>query len=118
MDHWMAWLLGSRDLDGYIASALVLATFSMKSMRTLRVVAIASNVAFILYALVADLHPILVLHAILLPLNIVRLAQMELTANRRPHHSAGLTSAAASAGSRNGKINCPITEPGSFVSIP
>jgi hypothetical protein len=96
MHHWTAWLHvagWNRDLDGYVASALVLATFSMKSMRALRLLAIASNVAFILYALVADLHPILVLHASLLPLNIVRLAQTELaTANQRTPRLAGLTS--------------------------
>ncbi|HEX4366150.1 MAG TPA: hypothetical protein VH023_04940 [Rhodopila sp.] len=105
MHHWVAWLHvagWNRDLDGYVASALVLATFSMKSMRALRLLAIASNVAFILYALVADLHPILVLHATLLPLNIVRLAQAELTAaNRRTPHPDGFASTVATAGFRN-----------------
>jgi hypothetical protein len=61
---------------GYIASALVLATFSMKSLRSLRVTAIASNVAFISYAFVADMRPILILHCILLPVNVVRLLQI------------------------------------------
>lgn len=79
METWTAWLrvCENQDLNGYIASALVLATFSMKSMRGLRLTAIASNVAFILYALVANLHPILVLHVVLLPLNIYRLAQIK-----------------------------------------
>jgi hypothetical protein len=65
------------DLCGYIASALVLATFSMKSMRLLRLTAIASNIAFIFYAYISNLHPILVLHCILLPLNVFRLAQLQ-----------------------------------------
>jgi hypothetical protein len=60
---------------GYVASALVLATFSMRSMRALRVTAIASNVAFILYATLAHLQPILILHGLLLPLNCARLLQ-------------------------------------------
>ena len=64
------------DIIGYIASALVLATFSMKSMRTLRSTAIASNVAFISYAVAADMRPILILHSILLPVNVVRLVQI------------------------------------------
>jgi len=68
----------SRELSGYFASALVLATFSMRSMNKLRLSAIASNVAFIFYALVASLNPILVLHCILLPLNIFRLLQASL----------------------------------------
>ena len=54
---------------GFIASGLVLATFGMKDMVNLRIVAICSNVAFITYALLLDLPPVLVLHVILLPLN-------------------------------------------------
>ncbi len=60
---------------GFVASALVFATFGMKDMVNLRIVAICSNVAFIAYALVLNLPPILILHAILLPLNGWRLAQ-------------------------------------------
>ena len=54
---------------GFIASGLVLAAFGMKDMVNLRIVAICSNVAFIAYALLLDLPPVLVLHVILLPLN-------------------------------------------------
>ena len=60
---------------GFVASALVLAAFGMKNMINLRIVAICSNFAFIAYALVLDLPPVLVLHVILLPLNSWRLAQ-------------------------------------------
>ena len=48
---------------GIVASALVLAAFGMKDMVNLRIVAICSNVAFIAYALVLNLPPILILHA-------------------------------------------------------
>jgi hypothetical protein len=72
--HGSGW---QKDLSGYGASALVLATFSMKSMRWLRMIAIVSNVAFIMFALVADVHPIILLHGILLPLNVFRLEQIE-----------------------------------------
>jgi hypothetical protein len=71
------------DSVGYLACALVLATFSMKSMRPLRVTAIASNIAFLVYAFSIHLPPIFVLHGILLPLNIFRLAQVE-RARRMP----------------------------------
>ena len=60
---------------GFLASALVLAAFGMKDMVNLRIVAICSNFAFIAYALLLHLLPILVLHAILLPLNGWGLAQ-------------------------------------------
>lgn len=60
---------------GYVAYALVLAAFGMKDMVNLRIVAICSNIAFITYALLLNLPPILILHIILLPLNGRRLAQ-------------------------------------------
>ena len=68
----------TKELCGYLASILVLLTFSMKSMRWLRLTAITSNIAFILYAWMMNLHPVFVLHGILLPLNVFRLAQIEI----------------------------------------
>ena len=52
---------------GYVASLLVLATFCMRGMVELRVLAIASNVAFFGYAVMAGIDPVLFLHALLLP---------------------------------------------------
>ena len=43
------------ELVGYLASALVFATFYMKTMMPLRAVAIASNVAFISYGYVGGM---------------------------------------------------------------
>jgi len=60
---------------GYLASALVLATFSMRDMVALRWVALASNAAFIAYGTLAGVSPVLALHLMLLPVNLVRLAQ-------------------------------------------
>jgi CRP/FNR family cyclic AMP-dependent transcriptional regulator len=60
------------DIAGYVAAALVFLTFAMKTLLPLRIAAIASNVAFVLYAYLAELAPILVLHGLLLPLNIWR----------------------------------------------
>jgi hypothetical protein len=65
----------SWDLAGYIASALVLAAFYMKSMVWLRVVALLSNLAFIVYGLALNLPPIWLLHALLVPLNWLRLVE-------------------------------------------
>ena len=72
MWHWIPALV---DLLGYVASALVLLAFSLRSLIALRSVAIASNVAFIAYANAAHLQPVLVLHAALLPINVWRLWQ-------------------------------------------
>jgi hypothetical protein len=67
------------DLLGYAAAGLVLLTFLAQSMGTLRAVAIASNVMFIGYALLADVPPVLLLHVLLLPLNAWRLWQASRT---------------------------------------
>src|SRR5215469_6031080 len=45
-------------------------------MVNLRLLAIARNVAFIAYPLAAGLHPIVVLHTVMLPLNLLRFCQM------------------------------------------
>jgi CRP/FNR family transcriptional regulator, cyclic AMP receptor protein len=63
------------EIIGYLASALVFATFYMKTMIPLRVVAVASNVAFISYGYLGGMPPILILHMALLPLNLCRLQQ-------------------------------------------
>lgn len=65
-----------RDIAGYVAASLVFATFSMKSMLRLRIVAICSNFAFIYYAALAGVYPVLILHICLLPMNLTRLRQI------------------------------------------
>ena len=69
---------------GWVAAVLVFSAFFMRTMIPLRIVAIASNVAFIAYALLGlrygvfdRLYPILVLHSTLLPLNLVRLRELK-----------------------------------------
>jgi hypothetical protein len=64
------------ELIGYVASTLVLLTFVAKDMRLLRTVAIFSNLAFITYGTIEWLPPVLFLHLVLLPLNIVRLSEI------------------------------------------
>ena len=70
-----AFSMNTFDLIGYLASLLVLATFCMRDMVPLRVVAIVSNIAFITYGALADIGPVLLLHVVLLPVNALRLAQ-------------------------------------------
>lgn len=67
--------MSTHELIGYLASLLVLATFCMSGMVALRAVAIASNVAFIAYAALVCISPVLLLHALLLPMNAYRLLQ-------------------------------------------
>jgi hypothetical protein len=67
--------MNSHEPIGYLASVLVLTTLCMRRMVVLRAVAIASNLAFISYGALADIDPVLLLHALLLPTNIYRLMQ-------------------------------------------
>ena len=64
------------DIIGWVAGALVLATFCLRTMVPLRGVAIASNIAFVAYGVMASALPIVVLHLALLPLNVLRLREM------------------------------------------
>ena len=61
---------------GFIASGLVIATLSMRTMIPLRIVGILSNVAFVTYGLLFGSIPTVVLHSILFPLNVYRLREM------------------------------------------
>ena len=69
---WIGWI----DWLGYIAAACTLATFSMKRMIPLRIAGIASNCFFLAFGYFGAVYPSLVLNAILLPLNSLRLYQM------------------------------------------
>lgn len=73
----------------WLAAGLVFMSFFMKTIVPLRTLAIASNVAFIGYALLGihygvfdKVLPILVLHLALLPLNILRLRQVKQTIHK------------------------------------
>lgn len=82
----LAWRMGSHLLlstEGRIAlvsvavaGALVLASGFVKTMIPLRALALGSNVGFVVYAAFAPSLPMLVLHALLLPINLWRLAEM------------------------------------------
>src|SRR5208283_6141506 len=69
----MSWV----DTLGYAASAAVLATFCMSTMIPLRILALGSNVLFMAYGYVDHLYPVFLLHAILFPINALRLIQIQ-----------------------------------------
>lgn len=64
------------DLLGFSAGAAVLTCFWMRDQRRLRGFGILSNILFILYGALTGMLPIVILHTILLPLNILRLSQL------------------------------------------
>jgi hypothetical protein len=68
--------MGLLDAAGYLASGLVFLAFCMKAIVPLRIVAVASNMMFIIYGLGLDLIPVVALHCALLPMNCWRLRQV------------------------------------------
>ena len=84
----MSWV----DVLGYVASVAVFATFCMRTMIPLRYVALGSNVLFACYGAAAHIYPVLVLHAVLFPINAIRLVQMQrLVRHVRAAHTAALS---------------------------
>lgn len=63
----------SADFVGFMAGGMTVAAFGCRHMLALRCSAIAANLLFIAYGLMLGLIPILMLHCLLLPLNLVRL---------------------------------------------
>lgn len=59
-----------------VAVVLNIVVYSMKTMIPLRILAIGTNILFIIYATLTGIYPTLILNCILLPLNCVRLYQM------------------------------------------
>jgi hypothetical protein len=61
------------DFVGFLAGGMTVAAFGFRHMLALRCSAIAANLLFIAYGLMLGLVPILALHCLLLPLNLIRL---------------------------------------------
>jgi CRP/FNR family cyclic AMP-dependent transcriptional regulator len=69
--------MSALELLGYFGGVLIFSTFYLKTMIRLRIVAIASNLVYIAYGALGGLVPILLLHALLLPLNVWRLIEVK-----------------------------------------
>jgi hypothetical protein len=66
-------IMGWIDIIGYAASGLTLATFAQRTMLPMRIMAVGANICFIGYGAMGQFIPVLALHVILLPVNVVRL---------------------------------------------
>ena len=75
------------ELLGYVAAIVNVGVYLMRTMIPLRIFAIATNLLFILYGFLASIHPMLLLHSFLLPLNSYRLLEM-VQLVRRTHRAA------------------------------
>jgi hypothetical protein len=65
------------ELLGYATSAAVFAAFCVTEMIVLLCLVILSNLLFMAYGFFEHLAPVLLLHMVLLPVNVVRLVQLQ-----------------------------------------
>ena len=65
------------DMVGYAAALAVLGSFCMTTLVPLRILAVVSNLLFGAYGMMAHLYPVFVLHSILLPINLFKLARLQ-----------------------------------------
>ena len=79
------------DIVGFGAAAATMATFAQTRFVPMRVLAIAANFLFISYGTLGAVYPVMLLHVMLLPVNVWRLA-MHVRPGRkslRPEHGFG-----------------------------
>ena len=74
---------------GFCASLAVLASFCMTTILPLRILALASNVLFILYGVLGNIYPVLLLHVVLLPINLIKLHQFWARSHRAKVENSG-----------------------------
>lgn len=68
----MTWI----EILGYIGAAFSIATNSMRTMVPLRCMGIVTNVIFLVYGGLMGLYPTIIVNAVALPMNTIRLTQM------------------------------------------
>lgn len=90
--------MAATDMMGWLAAGLTLLAFSLRSLFALRVAALAANVCFILYGILAALAPVLALHVLLLPCNTFRLWQLSSLRRCQPNATATAAKPAPNAG--------------------
>jgi hypothetical protein len=81
----MTWI----DFVGYLAAVTVLMSFCMDTIVPLRGLAIASNVLFIVYGIAGQLYPVLLLHALLLPINVTKMVRLQVRGINARRESIG-----------------------------
>jgi CRP/FNR family cyclic AMP-dependent transcriptional regulator len=79
------------EILGYLALILLLASFAMKTINQLRILAIAASVAVILYAILAEQYPVLVIAVLILIMNAYRLWDMRRMVGTVRQATAGST---------------------------
>ena len=73
------------DLFGFAAAGATLCAFSQTRMLPMRISALAANLLFVAYGMLGPFYPVLLLHLVLFPVNLLRLLQeLERSTERSP----------------------------------
>lgn len=64
------------ELIGYAGTALTIASYAMRRTTWLRIAGVGSSVAFLIYGYLVESYPVMLMEAILLPLNLARLLEL------------------------------------------
>ena len=64
------------DLTGWGAAALTLLAFTSRDLRLLRTASLGASLCFITYGTASEIWPVVALHSVLLPVNLLRLLEM------------------------------------------
>ena len=64
------------DLIGWVAALLTLLAFTSRDVRLLRCASLGASLAFITYGAASSTWPVLALHTVLLPVNLLRLLEL------------------------------------------
>ena len=82
----------SIEIIGWIAVVATIATYAMRTMLPLRVLALASNLFFLIYSALEAIYPTMVINGLLLPINLYRIYDIyrttRLMKNVRPDEKA------------------------------
>jgi len=80
------------EIFGWAAAVLTFLTYYQKTMVRLRMLGILSNICFIAWGIAFEVYPVLVLHAVLLPVNLFRFVQIQRMKRGAAKAAAGLVS--------------------------
>lgn len=73
---------------GYAGTGLTILAYGMRNLVPLRIAGILSSLAFLTYGMLTKSYPLVLMEALLLPINFYRLLELH-TDSRRALHRAG-----------------------------
>jgi CRP/FNR family transcriptional regulator, cyclic AMP receptor protein len=74
--NWVGWMSSLGYVFGFIGAALMVASYLMKSMLPLRLVALSANVFLVIYAFLGGSWPTMALYLAMIPINLKKVVEI------------------------------------------